>query len=362
MGALTGMRVIEVASIGPGPFCAMLLADHGADVLRLERPDGSDRALCRGRPAITVDLKDPAGVSFLLRLVDRADALIEGFRPGVAERLGFGPEACLERNPALVFGRMTGWGQEGPLATAAGHDINYVAMSGTLSAIGRKGNAPTPPLNLVGDFGGGGLMLAFGIMAALFERQRSGRGQVVDAAMIDGSAILATMMHEMLGAGTWSEDRGTNLLDSGAPFYDAYQTADGGWVAVGALEPQFFAELVAGTGIDFDVSTQYDTARWPELRDALGAAFAARARDEWEQVFAGRDACVSPVLGLGEASAHPVNEVRQVFVAGAAGPVPAPVPRFSRTPAATPPTDTVIDLTRWGFSAAEADELVAGLS
>jgi alpha-methylacyl-CoA racemase len=360
VGPLAGLRVLEVASLGPGPFCALLLADHGAEVLRLERPGGSDRTMARGRPVITVDLKSPQGRALVLRLASAADVLIEGFRPGVAERLGFGPDACLQVNPALVYARMTGWGQDGPLATTAGHDINYLAVSGTLSALGRAGGPPTPPLNLVADFGGGGLLLAFGVLAALFERQRSGAGQIVDAAMVDGSATLATMVHEMLGVGVWTEGRGSNLLDTGAPFYDTYQTADGGWVAVGALEPQFFALLLAGTGVDFEASRQYDRAAWPQLRGLLSEAFAGRTRAEWEEQFAGTDACVSPVLGLAEAHGHPANTDRDVFTEVDGTVVPAPAPRFSRTTSGAQPAAVATMLAGWGLSADEAEAAAEG--
>lgn len=347
---------MEVASLGPGPFCAMMLADLGAEVLRVERPGGSDRSMTRGRPVVTVDMKDPAGVQFVLQLVERADVLIEGFRPGVAERLGIGPDACRTVNPALVYGRMTGWGQDGP--RVAGHDINYIAMSGTLGTIGSEGEPPTPPLNLLGDFAGGGLMLAYGVMAALFERQSSGEGQVVDAAMVDGAAILATMIHEMSAAGSWLTPRGTNLLDGGAPFYAVYATADGGWMAVGAIEPQFFAELVSLAGIEFDLDRQYDRDAWPELRTALSAAFASKPRADWEETFVGTDACVSPVLDLAEAPTHAANQDRGVFVEVDGVPTPAPAPRFSRTPASTPSAGGGHpDLKAWGFSSSEIDEL-----
>ncbi len=339
----------------------MMLADLGAEVLRVERPGGSDRSLTRGRPVVSVDMKDPAGVQFVLRLAERADVLIEGFRPGVAERLGIGPDACRTANPALVYGRMTGWGQDGP--TVAGHDINYIAMSGTLGAIGREGEPPTPPLNLLGDFAGGGLLLAYGVMAALFERQSSDEGQVVDAAMVDGAAILATMVHEMSAAGTWLTPRGTNLLDGGAPFYDLYATADGGWMTVGAIEPQFFAELVSLTGIEFDLDRQYDREEWPALRAALTAAFASRSRAEWEETFAGTDACVFPVLAIAEAATNAANQDRGVFVEVDGVLTPAPAPRFSRTPAAAPDGGGGHpDLRAWGFSRTEIDELaIAGI-
>ena len=345
MGPLAGLNVLEVASLGPGPFCAMLLADHGANVLRVERPGGSDRTMTGGRDTVTLDLKDPGDLGTLLGLVDRADVLIEGFRPGVAERLGFGPDDCLGRNPGLVYGRMTGWGQDGPMSHTAGHDINYIAMTGVLGAIGRAGEGPVPPLNLVGDFGGGGLMLAFGILAALHERTSSGEGQVVDAAMVDGAAVLATMVFELRNNGSWQDARGENLLDTGCPFYDTYPTADGGWLAVGALEPQFFAELVAVTGVDVDLETQYDQTTWPALRSKLAAVLATRTRDEWESAFDGRDACVTSVLSLEEAVSHPANQDRRVFVDRGQGPVPAPAPRFGRSISSGGATSTDV----WGI-------------
>lgn len=357
MGALSGLRVVEVASLGPGPFCAMVLADHGANVLRIERPGGSDVAMTRNRQVVSADLKTERGVRFVMELVARCDVLIEGFRPGVAERLGIGPEACSAVNPALVYGRMTGWGQSGELAATAGHDINYIATSGVLGSIGRAGQPPTPPLNLVGDFGGGGLLLAFGVLAAVLERQRSGKGQVVDAAMVDGSALLSTAIHELAAAGSWAGERGHNILDSGAPFYDVYETSDSGWLAVGAIEPQFFSQLVEVTEIEFDVGSQYDTASWPQLRDALTTAFASRTRDEWQSVFGGSDACVSPVLELGEAAQYPVNVERQVFVDVGGVAMPAPAPRFSRTHSPEMRPGRPADLADWGFSANEITEL-----
>lgn len=353
MGPLAGLRVIELASLGPGPFCAMVLSDLGADVLRLERPGGNDRTMSRGRSVVTADLKSEAGVAFVLRLVEHADVLIEGFRPGVTERLGVGPDACHQVNPGLVYGRITGWGQDGPMAQTAGHDINYIAMSGTLGLLGKEGEPPLAPLNLLGDFGGGGLLLAFGVLAALWERQSSGRGQVVDAAMVDGAALLATMIHEMKASGTWGEARGANLLDGGAPFYATYATADGGWMAVGALEPAFFAELIRIAGVDFDADRQYDRTAWPELRSLLDTAFAARTRAEWEKAFAGSDACCVPVLAPAEAHVHPANLDREVFV----GAVPSPAPRFSRTPPAIPQPGAGADLGSWGFSTEDIDRL-----
>jgi alpha-methylacyl-CoA racemase len=373
VGPLAGLIVVEIASLGPGPFCAMVLADLGAEVVRVDRkeggagaPLGSADPLNRGRRSLALDLKHPAAAEVVLRLVEGADVLLEGFRPGVAERLGFGPEACLERNPRLVYGRITGWGQEGPLAARAGHDIDYLAVAGALHPIGRAGAPPTPPLNLVADFGGGGMLLALGVLAALWERPRSGRGQVVDAAMVDGSALLCAMFHGMRAAGAWTDERGANLLDSGAPFYDCYQTADEKFVAVGALEPQFFLALLAGLGIDpSSMPFQYDRDGWPALRERLAAAFRTRPRDEWEQVFSGLDACVAPVLTMGEAPQHPHNQARGTFVAVGGVMQPSPAPRFDRTPAAapTPPvaagahSDEI--LARFGFDPAEAAALRA---
>jgi crotonobetainyl-CoA:carnitine CoA-transferase CaiB-like acyl-CoA transferase len=344
MGPLRGIRVIEIASLAPGPFGVMILSDLGADVLRIDRVDqcGPDAVapadpLARGRRSIGLNLKDPEGTALLLRLIEQADVLVEGFRPGVAERLGFGPEACRQRNPRLVFARMTGWGQDGPLAPTAGHDIDYIAVSGVLHEIGRAGERPVPPVNLVGDFGGGGMLLALGVLAALLERERSGAGQVVDAAMVDGSALLNTFLYGLMHAGAWQEERGTNLLDGGAPFYDTYETADGGYVAVGALEPKFYAELVAGLGLaDAGLPSQYDRSGWPLLRERFTEVFKQRSRDEWAEAFAGTDACVAPVLTASEAPGHPHCAARGTFLGGDRPVQPAPAPRFSRTPSAVP--------------------------
>ncbi|MFH1329531.1 MAG: CaiB/BaiF CoA-transferase family protein [Actinomycetota bacterium] len=368
------MTVVEIASLGPGPFCAMVLADLGADVIRVDRKEAGTGApltavdpLNRSRRSIALDLKNPAAAGVVLRLVEGADALLEGFRPGVAERLGVGPGACLARNPRLVYGRVTGWGREGPLAPRAGHDIDYLAVAGALHPIGRAGGPPTPPLNLVADFGGGGMLLALGVLAALWERERSGRGQVVDAAMVDGSALLCAMFYGMRSAGAWSDERGANLLDSGAPFYDCYETSDGGFMAVGALEPQFFLALLAGLGIDpSTLPFQYDREGWPVLRERLAAAFRTRTREEWEQVFSTLDACVAPVLTMDEATRHPHNAARGTFVEVGGMVQPGPAPRFERTPAGqpTPPvpagahTDAV--LAEFGFDAAEVAALRAG--
>ncbi len=339
MGPLDGVRVIEIASLAPAPFGCMILSDLGADVLRVERPascvpglpDPVD-PLTRGRRSIGLNLKDPVGIELLLRLLEAADVLVEGFRPGVTERLGFGPDVCAARNPRLIYARMTGWGQDGPLAPTAGHDIDYIGISGALHPIGRAGERPVPPLNLVGDFGGGGMLLAIGVLAALVERQRSGRGQVVDAAMVDGSALLTSFIYGLRARGAWRDERGVNLLDGGAPFYDTYATADGKYVAVGALEPQFYAALLTGLGLDgTDLPRQMDIPEWPVLREKFTEIFAQRTRDEWAAVFAGTDACVAPVLSPAEAAAHPHNAARGVFTEVAGISQPAPAPRFGRS-------------------------------
>ena len=375
MGPLDGIRVIELTSLAPAPFGCMILSDLGAEVVRVDRADacGPDAAaptdpLTRGRQSAGLNLKDPAGIDLLLRLVETADVLVEGFRPGVAERLGFGPQVCAERNSRLIFARMTGWGQEGPLAHTAGHDIDYIALSGVLHGIGRAGERPVPPVNLVGDFGGGGMLLAVGVLAALVERERSGRGQVVDAAMVDGSALLNAFVHGLLRSDVWREERGTNLLDGGAPFYDTYETADGGWVAVGALEPKFYAELLTGLGLDgAGLPAQYDRDGWPVLRQRFTTAFGQRTRDEWARVFDGTDACVSSVLTPGEAPSHPHNAARRTFLTGPGQDFaePAPAPRFGRTVCATPAppvppgADTDAVLAGLGLSAAEISTLRA---
>jgi crotonobetainyl-CoA:carnitine CoA-transferase CaiB-like acyl-CoA transferase len=339
-GPLAGVRVVELAGLAPGPFGCMVLADLGADVVRVDRPSSPspDGPIQRGRRATVLDLKSAGGVADLLRLVDRADVLVEGYRPGVAERLGFGPPVCLGRNPRLVYARMTGWGQDGPLAARAGHDIDYLAVSGALEPLGPADSRPHAPMNLLGDFGGGGMLLAVGVLAALLERERSGVGQVVDAAMVDGSALLTTFLHGMLAAGAWTGARGRNLLDGGAPFYDTYRTADGGYMAVGALEPAFYAALLAGLGLDgdADLPDQYDRAGWPELRRRFAERFAQRSRAEWTVIFADVDACVTPVLAPTEAYRHPHNAARRTFVEVGGIRQPAPAPRFSRTPPAVP--------------------------
>ncbi len=343
-GVLSGVRVVELGGIGPGPFCGMLLADHGADVIRIERPGDAGRAsahpvLHRNRRSMALDLKDPDDLRTALRLVDTADILLEGFRPGVAERLGLGPEVCLERNPRLVYGRMTGWGQDGPLADEPGHDINYIAVAGALGAFGPGDAVPTVPLNLVGDMGGGGLLLAFGITAALVSVAATGRGQVVDAAMTDGTAVQLSLVHGLHATGRWAGPRGANLFDGGAPFYRAYRCCDGRFVAVGSVEPQFYRSLVVTLGLQDDptFADQHDRAAWPEMGRRLAVLFATRTRDEWADLFTGRGACVSPVLGLVEAADHPHNKARGTLRRTTDGGVePAPAPRFSATPAPSP--------------------------
>ncbi|MFV2173683.1 CaiB/BaiF CoA transferase family protein [Actinomadura sp. LOL_016] len=340
-GPLSGVRVIELAGIGPGPFAAMLLADLGAEVIRVERASavgggmGTDFTN-RGKRSVAVDLKSEGGRDVVLRLVEKSEVLLEGFRPGVTERLGIGPDDCLARNPALVYGRMTGWGQDGPLAQSAGHDIGYIAVTGALHAIGRAGGPPQVPMNLLGDFAGGSMYLVVGILSALLESRTSGRGQVVDAAIVDGTAHLSTFIHGFLAGGIWQDRRGVNMLDTGAPWYDVYETADGKHMAVGAIEPQFYAEFVRLLGLEGeDLPGQHDTARWPDLRDRFATAFKARTRDEWAEVFLPSDACVAPVLSLEEAKDHPYNTARDVFPELGGHRQPAPAPRFSRTPAET---------------------------
>jgi alpha-methylacyl-CoA racemase len=361
-GPLSGVRIIEFLGIGPGPYACMLLSDMGADVVTLARQgqwqNDARQFVNRGRTVVELDLKNPEHIAQALELLGNADALIEGFRPGVMERLGLGPDACFARNPNLVYGRMTGWGQDGPLAQAAGHDINYIALSGALHAIGRAGEKPVPPLNLVGDFGGGGMLLAFGIACALIEAQRSGKGQVVDAAMVDGSALLMAMFFGFRASGLQSEQRGTNLLDGGAPFYDTYETKDGEHVAVGALEPQFYFELLGKLGIDPNgLPPQMDPAHWPALRQKLANTFKQKTRAEWCALLEGSDACFAPVLSIGEAAQHPHVRARGTLVEVGGLLQPAPAPRFGRTQPA-PPTapshagqDTDAALSAWGISA-----------
>tara|TARA_Y100000748_G_scaffold162364_1_gene135918 strand:- start:15 stop:1154 length:1140 start_codon:yes stop_codon:yes gene_type:complete len=372
MGPLEGKKIIEIAGIGPGPFCAMVLSDLGAEVIRVDRvsavPDefpatpGVD-LLNRGRKSVAFDLKNQEGIKALLRLVEEADALIEGFRPGVAERLGIGPEECLGRNPRLVYGRMTGWGQTGPYSNMAGHDINYIALSGVLGTIGREGEPPVPPVNLVGDFGGGGMLLALGICAAFVEVQTSGKGQVVDAAMTDGSALLATMIHTFLSMGVWG-DRGTNMLDTGAPFYDVYECADGEYISLGSIEPQFYAELLRITGLDQEeLPKQMDRSQWPKMKLKIAETIRSKTRDQWVELMEGTDVCFAPVLSPSEACAHPHNVERETFVEVAGVKQPAPAPRFSRTPGVIdgppphPGEHTEEVLSSWGFSENEIQNL-----
>ncbi len=372
MGPLDGYRILEIAGIGPGPFCAMVLSDLGAEIVRIDRKAYAGRGskfdvLNRGRRSLGMDLKRPEAVEAVLDMVERADGLIEGFRPGVMERLGLGPDVCLERNPKLVFGRMTGWGQNGTIAHAAGHDINYIALSGVLHSIGNNGGKPVPPINLVGDFGGGGMLLALGVVAGLLEAQKSGKGQVVDAAMTDGSALLLAAVIGMRGAGVWKDDRGSNLLDSGSHFYDTYECADGKYVSVGSLEPRFYAllrEKAELTGNEWDDHI-VNRDRWPDLSARLAEVFRTRTRDEWCQIMEGSDVCFAPVLTIGEAIEHPHNRSRRTFVEVDGVPQPAPAPRFSRTEVAVqgpPPkagehSDAV--LADWGFSGERIDGLRA---
>jgi len=376
-GPLSGYRIIELAGIGPGPFAAMMLADMGAEVIRVERaaavrspaPDTPHfDVLLRGRRNIAIDLKHPDGVATLLDLAASADALIEGFRPGVMERMGLGPEEFRARNPRLVFGRMTGWGQSGPYANSAGHDINYISLAGALAHFGRDGQAPVPPLNMVGDFGGGGMFLAFGVVCALLEAQRSGNGQVVDAAMVDGAATLMSMFWAFKAIGLFDENRrGANLLDTGAHFYDVYRCADGTYVSVGSIEPQFYAELLRLTGLegDSEFSQQMDKSVWPRLKVRLAERFATKTRDEWCSLMEGTDVCFAPVLTMSEAAQHPHNVERATFVESAGTTQPAPAPRYSRTPGqiglapAHPGQHTAEILRDWGFDAARIEALLA---
>jgi alpha-methylacyl-CoA racemase len=376
-GPLAGVRILEIAGIGPGPFAAMLLSDLGAEVLRVDRADRVQPEmfglhpkdiLNRGRRSVGVNLKSPEGVETLLRLVEKADALVEGFRPGVMERLGLGPDACLARNPRLVYGRMTGFGQEGPLAKAAGHDINYIAIAGALDPIGRAGQPPMPPLNLVGDFGGGGMFMAFGIACGLVEASRSGQGQVVDAAMVDGASLLTSMIWGMRAAGHWVDERGTNLLDTGAHFYEVYETKDGKFVSVGSIEPQFYALLLKHTGLGEgeELPNQMSRSGWPALKEKLAAIFRQKTRDEWCEIMEGSDVCFAPVLAMSEAPDHPHNVARESFVELDGIVQPAPGPRFSRTPGkiqrlpSNPGQHTDESLTDWGFSAEDIANLREG--
>jgi alpha-methylacyl-CoA racemase len=339
MGPLQGLRIIELAGIGPGPFCGMMLADMGAEVIRIDRPQTARSGrrnidvLARGRKTLAVDLKQPAGVDLVLDLCEQADALFEGFRPGVAERMGLGPDDCLARNPRMIYGRMTGWGQQGPLAQAAGHDINYIALAGALHGIGPAGGKPVVPLNLVGDFGGGGMLLAFGMVCALLERERSGKGQVVDAAMVDGAALLMAMFYSLRAFGAHSDERGTNMLDGGAHFYDTYETSDGLFISIGAIEPQFYAQLIQKAGLDPELfAPQMDRSRWPVLKETLAKVVRGKTRAEWCALLEGTDVCFAPVLTPDEAAAHPHMRARHSFVTLDGVLQPAASPRFSRTP------------------------------
>jgi alpha-methylacyl-CoA racemase len=373
VGPLQGVKIVELAGIGPGPFAGMLLSDMGADIVRIDRagqvnPGLFDRPnlepLFRGRRSIGVDLKNPDGVEAVLRLIESADALIEGYRPGVTERLGLGPDVCLARNPKLVYGRMTGWGQDGPMAQASGHDINYIALAGALAHFGRSDGKPTPPINLVGDFGGGGMFMGFGIVCGILEAQKSGKGQVLDVAMVDGSAVLMTMMWGFVKLGMWDEQRGVNVLDTGAPFYDTYETADGKFIALGSLEPQFYAELIQKLGLEGDdLPAQMDRTGWPQLRERFTALFKTKTRDEWDAVLRGSDACYAPVLTMTEATNDEHIKARGTIIERDGVPQPAPAPRFSRTTPEVqrsspwPGQQTDEALADWGFANDEIAKL-----
>lgn len=377
MGPLDGLRVLEFAGVGPGPFAAMMLADMGAEVLRIDRPNPSGLGIIvderhqlhyRGRRSVAIDLKDHSGVELALRLAGSADVLIEGFRPGVMEKLGLGPEVCLRRNGKLVYGRMTGWGQSGPLAGAAGHDINYIALAGVLHTIGQSAEPPVPPLNLVGDFGGGALYLAFGVLCALHEAAKSGRGQVVDAAMVEGAASLMTMIFGLAATGSWQDRRQTNILDGAAPYYGAYETSDGQYVSVGAIEPKFYAQLLDRLELtgDPDMQEQNNRNRWPEMKRKMAAKFKTKTRDQWCRIMEGSDACFAPVLSLNEVSRHPHMTAREAFVAVDGLVQPAPAPRFSRSkpkiqgPPPRAGQHTGEALRDWGIEAEEIAQLMAG--
>ena len=374
MGPLAGIKVLEFESIGPAPFAGMLLADMGADVLVIDRPEGTDLGLkrerwydtmMRGKRSATLDLKNTTSKEVVYSLAEKADALIEGMRPGVMERLGLGPEEMLKINPKLVYGRMTGWGQTGPLAPRAGHDINYIALTGILNAIGRKGEPPLPPLNLVGDFGGGGMLLGFGVACGLLEATRSGKGQVVDAAMVEGASLLAVMFAGFLGAGTWSEQRGANILDTGAPWYNVYETKDGKHVSIGAIEERFYKELLTRLQLAEKDFPQHERAKWPLHKAALTTVFQSKTRDEWVKVFEGSDACFAPVLSWSEAPRHPHNRARSAYVSVKRVEQPAPAPRFSRTPPEVrlPPPERgeggAQALADWGFAAEQVKRLTS---
>jgi len=369
LGPLEGAKIVEFAGVGPAPFCGMILADMGANIIRVQRKAratvGHSKVLNRGRKSVVLDLKNPDHVDLAFTLLRNADALIEGFRPGVMERLGLGPDPCLQRNPRLVYGRVTGWGQTGPLRDSAGHDINYIALSGALHAIGTAGENPMPPINLVGDFGGGGLLLAFGIVCGIFEACNSGRGQVVDTAMTDGAALLMTMIYGWKAAGSWKDKRGSNLLDGGAPFYRTYECADGKYVAVGSLEPKFYGLLIRELGLsETNMTPQMDANRWSEFQDRLATIFRTKSRDQWCESLKGTDACIAPVLDLEEAPKHPHNVTRETFVEVDGRLQPAPAPRFSRTPgrirSASEVSGQKIEtvLSEWGLTAKEIEALI----
>jgi len=371
MGPLKGLRIVEMAGLAPGPYCAMLLADLGADIIRIERPGGtrpgvSDRLslLNRNRQTIVIDLKCPPGVAVVARLAGKADALIEGFRPGVMERLGLGPEVCLKANPRLVYGRMTGWGQDGPLANAPGHDLNYIALSGALHSIGRRGEPPVIPLNIIGDFAGGGMLLAIGMLCAIIEAMRSGQGQVVDAAMVDGAASLMTFMHGLRAQGVWSDERGENQLDGASPWYQVYETSDGQYISIANVEKKFHDELLRITGLDKeDLPGQHDRKNWPRLQARFAELFRSKTRTEWCAMLEGSETCFAPVLSIPEAMAHPHNRARKAFIEVDGVMQPSHAPRFSRSrPEATrlpdvPGSDTETVLAGWGFAVAEVVEL-----
>lgn len=373
-GPLAGIKIVEMSGLGPGPYCGMILADLGADILRIDRsfeaesilPEPKFNIVTRGRRSVAVDLKHPQGKEVVLRLVEQADALFEGYRPGVMERLGLGPDICLARRPRLVYGRATGWGQEGPFAQAVGHDINYIAATGALHAIGRRGEPPVPPLSLVGDYGGGGAILAIGILAALLEARGSGRGQVIDASILDGAALMLTTVLGRYAKGDWKDEREANLLDGGAPFYATYATRDGRYMAVGAIEPRFYRNLLAVLGLaEAELPEQNDRSRWPEMKARFAAVFKTRTRDEWEAAFADVEACVSPVLSLAEAPQHPHNRVHGTFVDYEGVRQAAPAPRFSRTPAAirrpppVPGQHTRSALADWGIAEQQIESWLA---
>lgn len=376
MGPLAGFKIVEMGGIGPGPMCALLLADMGAEIIRIDRTqatglgvhtDPKFNLLMRGRKSVAIDSKTKEGQQLILSLIEGADGLIEGFRPGVMERLGLGPDVVFAKNPKIVYGRMTGWGQDGPMAPAAGHDLNYIALSGALHAIGRKGEAPTPPLNLVGDFGGGALYLAMGLLAAMLEAQKSGEGQVVDVSMVDGAASLMTTFFGLKAAGRWSDERGSNILDSGAHFYDVYETSDGKYVSIGSIETKFYDELLRLTGLDKeDLPNQMDVSAWPQLRKRFAEVFSAKTRDEWCEIMEGTDVCFAPVLSISEAPDHPHNIARGTFVEVDGVVQPAPTPKFSRTkseiqsPPCAPGQHSQEVLLEWGISQEKIDNLMAG--